>query len=161
MLSAGLLPYRRSHGALEILIAHPGGPFWAGRHAGSWSVVKGGVEWGEDAYDAAVREFIEETGWTVDPADPIDLGEVVQRSGKRVRVWGFEADFDPESLDGDTITMYWRGRLISFPEIDEVRWVGSDEAGVLLNPAQALYYERLKSLLDEATHGRAGGTVAT
>lgn len=149
-MSAGLLPYRIVDDGLEVLIAHPGGPFWEGRHAGSWSVAKGGVEWGESPYEAAVREFCEETGWDVDPVDPIDLGEVVQRSGKRVRVWAFEADFDPHTLDGDTITMFWRGRMIRFPEIDEVRWVDRDDAEALLNPAQAVYYERLKSVLDDS-----------
>jgi predicted NUDIX family NTP pyrophosphohydrolase len=148
MFSAGLLPYRQSSGGLEVLIAHPGGPLWAHRNEGSWSVVKGLVERGEVPFDAARREFAEETGW--DPPEgvpPLHLGHVFQRSGKRVEVWAVPADYDPATLAGDAVTMMWRGRAITFPEIDEVRWADPDTARLLLNPAQAEFIGRLESEL--------------
>lgn len=147
MASAGLLPYRISAGGLEVLIAHPGGPFWARRQEGAWSIVKGEVPGGEDPLVAAIREFHEETGWSVDLRDPLPLGEVTQKAGKTIRAWAFEGDFDPARLHGDTVTTEWKGRTITFPEIDEVRWCGRAEAERLLNPAQAVYYERLNDLL--------------
>lgn len=147
MRSAGLVPYRRLHGDLEILIAHPGGPFWARRQEGAWSVIKGEVADGEDPLAAALREFAEETGWDPGSIEPIALGEVTMKSGKVVTAWAFQTDFDPSSLSGETVTTEWRGRLVSFPEIDQVRWVARDEAERLLNPAQAVYYERLNSAL--------------
>ncbi len=130
-----------------MLIAHPGGPLWAHRHEGSWSVVKGLVERGEAPLDAAVREFAEETGWPAPDAPPLHLGHVFQRSGKRVEAWAVEADYDPATLDGDTVTMLWRGRLLTFPEIDEVRWADPNEARLLLNRAQTEFVDRLESHL--------------
>lgn len=161
MLSAGLLPFRFDQDELQVLVAHPGGPIWADRHLGAWSVVKGGVERGEEPFDAAIREFTEETGWAVRPADPIPLGEVTQRSGKRVIVWAFHSDFDTRALAGDLITMSWRGRVIRFPEIDEVRWCGHRTAAELLNPAQAVYYERLKTAIGHGDYPAGGGTLAS
>lgn len=147
MPSAGLVPYRIVPTGLEILIAHPGGPFWAGKQSGAWSIVKGEVPEGEDPFDTALREFREETGWTVAPAALVALGEVVQKAGKRITAWAFEADFDPAELNGDTVTTEWHGRNITFSEIDEVRWCGEAEAAELLNPAQTVYYERLNAAL--------------
>ena len=141
---AGLLPFRHRSG-LEVLIAHPGGPLWANRHEGAWSIVKGMVEPGEDPLTAARREFAEETGWTPPAGQVIPLGEVIQRSGKRVVAWGIEADFDPGTLDGDTVTMRWRGRLLTFPEIDQVVWADPGEARLLLNSAQAVFVDRLQA----------------
>lgn len=151
MPSAGLVPYRIAPNGLEILIAHPGGPFWASKQEGAWSIVKGEVPPGEDPLDTAIREFREETGWTVSPPNLVFLGEVVQKAGKRITAWAFESDLDPVDLNGDTVTIDWRGREITFPEIDEVRWCGVAQATELLNPAQAVYYERLNVAL-----GRAG-----
>jgi predicted NUDIX family NTP pyrophosphohydrolase len=142
VFSAGILPFRRRD-ELEMLVAHPGGPLWANRHEGSWSIVKGMVEPGEDPYDAARREFEEETGWRAPVGAVLELGEVIQRSGKRVVAWAIEADYDPETLAGDTVTMPWRGRLLTFPEIDVVRWAAPDEARMLLNPAQRAFVDRL------------------
>ena len=147
MSSAGLIPYRVSEGPLEILIAHPGGPFWARRQEGAWSIIKGEVPPGENPLDAAIREFREETGWTVTTVHPIPLGEVRQKAGKEIVAWAFEADFDPETLTGDTVTLTVRGREVTFPEIDEVRWCARTEAEQLLNPAQSVYYERLNAAL--------------
>ena len=147
MHSAGLVPYRMTSDGLEILIAHPGGPFWARKQVGAWTIVKGEVPLDEDPLEAALREFTEETGWRIAPAALIELGEVRQKAGKRIAAWAFEADFDPDTLDGDSVTVTWRGREITFPEIDQVRWCGRSDAESLLNPAQAVYYERLNAAL--------------
>ncbi|HSJ29139.1 MAG TPA: NUDIX domain-containing protein [Acidimicrobiia bacterium] len=149
MESAGLVPYRRTPRGIEILIAHPGGPFWARRHEGSWSIVKGEVEPGEDPLTTAAREFFEETGWHLATDDAIPVGEVVQKAGKRVRAWAVEAAaLDPSALRAERITVEWRGRWITFPEIDEVRWCDRQESARLLNPAQVPFHDRLIGVLD-------------
>ena len=146
MRSAGLVPYRETS-ELEILIAHPGGPFWARRQTGAWSIVKGEVGDGEEPFDAARREFREETGWDPPSAGYIALGEVTQKAGKVISAWAFAADLDPESFRPEMTTITIDGRPLVIPEIDEVRWCGRDESQDLLNPAQTVYYERLKSAL--------------
>ncbi len=138
-VSAGVLPFRRSSGKIEVLIAHPGGPFWARRHRGAWSIVKGELDPGEDPEAAARREFEEETGWSLPDGPWIPLGRVVQRSGKEVLAWAVEADFDPATLRPGTFTLGGR----AYPEIDRVEWCGPDEARTLLNPAQAAFVDRL------------------
>lgn len=147
MDSAGLIPYRWTNDGLEILIAHPGGPFWARKQEGAWSIVKGEIPPGEDPQATALREFREETGWVVDGADAIPLGTVTQKAGKRITAWAIAADFDPAEMTGDEVTIEWRGRALRFPEIDEVRWCGRETATRLLNPAQTVYYDRLSSAL--------------
>lgn len=141
--SAGLLPYRFRLETIEVLIAHPGGPFFARKDAGSWSVVKGEIGPDEDARSAAVREFKEETGWLPPPDDWIDLGSVRLRSGKTVTTWAVAADFDPETLDPGQFRMMWRGRVQEFPEVDRVCWCDPEEARRLLNPAQVPFLNRL------------------
>lgn len=148
MRSAGIIPYRHGSGGLEILIAHPGGPFWARRQVGAWSIVKGEIGEGEDALNCAVREFREETNWTLEPANAIPLGDVRQKAGKSIVAWAVEADLDPSELVSEAVTIDLRGQKITFPEIDEVRWCGRDESLRLLNPAQTVYYERLNDALD-------------
>jgi predicted NUDIX family NTP pyrophosphohydrolase len=145
--SAGLIPYRRGPRGIEILVAHPGGPFWARRQEGAWSIVKGEIEPGEDPLAAATREFREETGWSLDTSRAIALGEVRQKAGKRVRAWAVEAALDPASLQADEVAVVWRGRRVTFPEIDEVRWCDRQESARLLNPAQAPFHDRLIALL--------------
>ena len=136
------MPYRR-RSDLEVLIAHPGGPLWARKDAGHWSIVKGEVIPGEDPRAAAAREFLEETSWTVPEGVWLDLGSVKLKSGKMVLGWGVEADLDPGSLVPGLFSMIWRGRRQEFPEIDRVAWCDPDEAQRLLNPAQAEFVPRL------------------
>jgi predicted NUDIX family NTP pyrophosphohydrolase len=141
-LSAGLLPFRRSSG-LEVLIAHPGGPFWAARDVGFWGVIKGEVAADEEPTGTARREFTEETGWIPPEQGWLDLGSVTMRSGKVVLAWGVEADFDLSTFVPGLFTMTWKGRRRQFPEIDRVAWCNPQEAVRLLNPAQIPLVERL------------------
>lgn len=146
--SAGLLPFRRTPD-LEVLLAHPGGPFWAKKDAGAWSIVKGEHPEDEPPLTAAQREFHEETGWIA--AGPfLELGEIRQRSGKRVTAWAVEFACDPATLVSNRFTIEWpprSGRQQSFPEIDRVRWCGLEEAHRLIHPDQAMLIERLQVLL--------------
>ena len=128
--SAGLLLYRRREGRLEVLLVHPGGPLWARRDEGAWSVPKGEVAEGEDAFAAARREFAEETGATADgPALP--LAACRQRGGKIVEAWAVEGDFDPALLRSNTFSLEWpprSGRWMDVPEVDRAGWFGIEEA---------------------------------
>lgn len=146
-LSAGLLPYRRIGGDVEVLIAHPGGPMWSGRDAGAWSVIKGAPEDHElDLVVAARREFAEETGHPAPDGPLIDLGEIRMRSRKIVHAWGVEGDFDPATLRSMRVEVEWpprTGRLLSVPEVDRVAWCRPPEARRRLNTAQAMFVERL------------------
>lgn len=149
-LSAGILGYRWRGETLEVLIAHPGGPFWANRDEGAWSLPKGLVDDGEDLKEAAVREFAEETGCIVDPATVWSLGEVTLRSGKRVVGFAVETDCDPELSVSNTFEVEWpprSGVLRSFPEIDRIEWVAPEEAKRKLNPAQAPMVDRCVATL--------------
>ncbi len=149
--SAGILAYRHSAGAIEVLIAHPGGPFWAKRDEGVWSIPKGEVEVGEDFLLAARREFSEELGVASPEGPYLELGAITQKAGKEVLAWAVEADVDPDAVLSNTFTMEWpprSGRQAEFPEIDRVAWVSPDEARVRLNPAQVELVERL---LDQVT----------
>jgi predicted NUDIX family NTP pyrophosphohydrolase len=126
--SAGLLLFRRRGDALEVFIAHMGGPFWARKDDAAWSIVKGEYdEATEDPLAAARREFAEETGSAAPEGPTIDLGEIRQSSGKRVRAWAIESDFDPATVRSNTFTIEWprgSGRQQEFPEIDRADWFG-------------------------------------
>jgi len=139
MRSAGLLPYR-VRDDLEVLIAHPGGPFFAGRDKGVWTLLKGLVEDGEDDETAAAREFEEETGWRAPDRPWLPLGETVMRSRKTVVAWAVRRDYDPASLVPGTFTL--RGR--EHPEIDRVEWAAPDRARHALNPGLQVFIERLQ-----------------
>lgn len=143
MKSAGFLPYRRT-GRLEVLIGHPGGPFWAKKDEGAWSVIKGVVEAGEDARQAAAREFNEETGWAPPPEPWLDLGEIELRSGKVVHVWAGKGEYDPDTLQPGLFTTTIRGRPASFPEIDRTEWFDLETARRKLNPAYGATLDRLE-----------------
>ena len=143
--SAGLLLFRRTRGALEVLLAHPGGPYWTGRHEGAWSLPKGGIDPGENPLDTARREFTEETGFT--PEGPfIPLGQITQRGGKIVHAWAFEGDCDPSHLTSVTTRVEWpprSGRLMDVPEVDRIAFFGLEEARRAINVAQAELLDRL------------------
>jgi len=142
--SAGLLLFRRN-ARVEVLLGHPGGPYWTTRHEGAWSIPKGGILPGEDPLAAAIREFTEETGFT--PAGPfIPLGSIVQRSGKTVHAWAFEGDCDPANLVSIPTTTEWpprSHRLIEIPELDRVAFFSIPDAKVMINIAQAELLGRL------------------
>jgi len=149
-LSAGILLYRRQRRNTEVLIAHPGGPFFTNKHRGAWSIPKGLVDPGEDVEDTARREWEEETGFALPDGRWFDLGDTELRSGKRVRAWAVEGDVDPARMEANTFTMEWpprSGRFAEFPEIDDLRWVSRINAAHLLNPAQVVFVERLFKIL--------------
>lgn len=149
-ISAGLLLYRLTPAGPEVLLVHPGGPFWAGRDLGSWSVPKGGVDEGEDLLAAARREFAEETGFAIGAAEALPLGEIRQRSGKRVHAWAVRGDADPATLTSNTFELEWplrSGRLQTFPEVDRAEWFSLDEARRRILPAQAPLLDRLAGCL--------------
>jgi predicted NUDIX family NTP pyrophosphohydrolase len=128
-ISAGLLAYRRRR-ELEVLLAHPGGPFWAKKDLGAWSIPKGIVESDGDLLNAALREFKEETGFTA-KGPFIPLSAVKQKSGKIVHAFAFAGDFDPAKFSSNTFEMEWpprSGKRQSFPEVDRVAWFDFDEA---------------------------------
>lgn len=148
-VSAGLLLFRRTAGGLEVLLAHPGGPFWATRDAGAWTIPKGLAADGEDLLAAACREFEEETG--VRASGPfLPLGSVRQKAGKVVHAWAWEGDADPAQLRSNLTRAEWphgSGRWVEFPEIDRCAWFGPAAAREKLNPAQAEFVTRLEALL--------------
>ena len=129
---------------LEVLIAHPGGPFWAKRDEGAWSIVKGLIESDEDERKAAAREFEEETGWSVSSPDWIPLGEARLKSGKVVIAWAVEDDFEPRELNPGTFRLHGR----EYPEIDRVDWMSPEAARLKLNPALTVFVDRLVEHLD-------------
>jgi len=148
--SAGLLMFRRTGSALEVLLAHPGGPFWQRKDAGAWTIPKGEFAEPERALDAAQREFVEETGFAVTPP-LLPLGEVIQKSGKRVSAWAFEGGCDPAQLRCNEFELEWpprSGRTQRHPEIDRVAWFGLAEAKRKLVPAQCDFLDRLEQMLE-------------
>ncbi len=153
--SAGIMLYRVGTDGVEVLIAHPGGPLWARRDEGAWSLPKGLVEPGETSEAAARREFAEETGHRVD-GDLLDLGTVVQRGGKTVHGFAAVGDLEPDQIRCNTFSMEWpprSGRSIDVPEIDRVCWCDPETARRLLNPAQAAFVDRLVGSLEEPPLG--------
>ncbi|WP_200823429.1 NUDIX domain-containing protein [Actinacidiphila yanglinensis] len=144
--SAGLLLFRRTGSGVEVLLGHMGGPFWARKDAGAWTVPKGEYEGGEEPWDAARREFREELGLPAPEGEALPLGEVVQSGGKHVTVWAVEGDLDPADVVPGTFTMEWprgSGRTAAFPELDRVAWFGLDAARGVVVRAQAEFLDRL------------------
>jgi predicted NUDIX family NTP pyrophosphohydrolase len=146
--SAGILLFRRHGAEPEFLLVHPGGPFWAKKDAGAWSIPKGGIEEGEEPRACAVRELGEELGPApeLDPGQLIELGAIRQRAGKTVEAWAAEADFDPASLASNTFAMEWPPRSGSeqeFPEVDRAEWFDLATAREKILPAQAELLDRL------------------
>lgn len=149
--SAGIVLHRRSAGGLEVLLVHPGGPFWVRRDEGAWSIPKGEYAPNENPLAAARREFEEELGSPPPPGEPTDLGEVRQRSGKWVHAWGLEGDLNPETAVSNTFTTEWppnSGRTAEFPEVDRAEWFSIDRAREKINPGQSALLDRLSELED-------------
>ena len=151
VLSAGLLLHRRAgdvpgHTETEVLIGHPGGPFWARKDDGAWSIPKGEYDSGEDPWDAARREFAEELGCPAPDAQRLDLGTAKQPSGKLLTVFAVAADLDLDAFRSNTFTMEWpkgSGRLREFPELDRVAWLPVPEARTKLVRGQVTFLDRL------------------
>jgi predicted NUDIX family NTP pyrophosphohydrolase len=150
MKSAGLLMFRRTPaGEVEVLLAHPGGPYWRNKDAGAWSLPKGEYEDPEEPLAAALREWREETGFDATPPY-LPLGEAKLKSGKRITAWAFEGDCDPSALAGNTFEIEWppkSGRMQSFPEVDRVQWFDLNEARERIHAAQSAFIDRLEKSL--------------
>lgn len=152
-VSAGILLFRRSDAGVQVLLGHPGGPYFEGKDAGHWSIPKGQAHDGENLLAVAVREFGEETGHVVGSnARLIDLGSVRQRGGKTVHAWAVEGDMDPAEAWSNTFRMEWpprSGIFIDVPELDQVAWFTPEQARMAMNPAQVPLVETLLARLDE------------
>jgi predicted NUDIX family NTP pyrophosphohydrolase len=147
--SAGLLMYRRHNRQMEVFLVHPGGPFWAKKDLGAWSISKGEYVEGELPLEAARREFEEETGFAAE-GDFLELGAVQQAGGKIVSAWAFEGDCDPSKLVSNRCQVEWpprSGRQIEIPEVDRGDWFSIAEAKERILKSQAPFLERLSSLL--------------
>jgi len=137
-LSAGILLFRRRRPAIEVMLVHPGGPFWAKKDLGAWSIPKGLADEGEDLLEAAKREFLEETGMPIE-GEFLDLGAHKQRGGKTIAAWACEGDFDPARLKSNTFTLEWpprSGRMAEFPEVDRAAWYSIADAFMKINKGQ-------------------------
>jgi predicted NUDIX family NTP pyrophosphohydrolase len=146
-LSAGILLFRRRPPTVEVMLVHPGGPFWAKKDLRAWSIPKGLVDEKEDLLAAAKREFLEETGMGVD-GEFLDLGAHKQASGKTIVAWACEGDFDPAFLKSNTFEIEWpprSGRMAEFPEVDRAAWYSLPEALEKINKGQAPIIAALKA----------------
>jgi predicted NUDIX family NTP pyrophosphohydrolase len=149
--SAGLLLFRKRDGDLEVLLVHPGGPFWQNKDEGAWTIPKGEAVEGEDLLERATIEFEEEVGFKPAAGEVIPLGEVKQKGGKTVHAWAFEGDL-PENFKhiSNTFEMEWpprSGQMAQFPEMDRAEFFSIDEAKRKINPAQIAFLERLGDAL--------------
>jgi predicted NUDIX family NTP pyrophosphohydrolase len=145
--SAGILLYRRRGDEPEVLLVHPGGPFWAKKDAGAWSIPKGEYDEGEDALACARREFEEELGSPPPAGEVAELGTARQAGGKLVTAWALEGDLDPAGLVSNTFSMEWpprSGVMREFPEVDRAEWFPLGEARRRINPAQTVFVDRLE-----------------
>jgi len=143
--SAGILVYRFQSGTLQVLLVHPGGPFWAKKDKGAWSIPKGEHSGQEDAFQAARRELKEETGFEAQ-GQAMDLGVLRQPGGKRVHIWAVEGDFDPHEIRSNTFEMEWppkSNQVQRFPEVDRAAWFTVPEAKEKLHKGQVGFIDRL------------------
>jgi predicted NUDIX family NTP pyrophosphohydrolase len=144
--SAGLLLYRRAAAGLQVLLVHPGGPFWQRKDLGAWSIPKGEVTPGEEPLAAARREFREETGFEVS-GPVVPLGHLRQPGGKTVHAWAMDGDADPGTLRSNTFSLEWprgSGNVQAFPEVDRAEWFDLPEARRRILPGQAAFLDALK-----------------
>jgi predicted NUDIX family NTP pyrophosphohydrolase len=154
-LSAGILLFRKRPADVEVMLVHPGGPFWARKDDGVWSIPKGLVDEGEDLLAAAKREFLQETGMAVD-GEFLDLGAHKQPGGKKIAAWACEGDFDPASLKSNTFSLEWpprSGRLAEFPEVDRAAWCSIDDALEKINKGQKPIIAALEALVVRSNGG--------
>ena len=149
LTSAGVLLYRRSGQRLEVLLIHPGGPYWRSRHEGAWMIPKGGIEAGETPEQAARREFEEELGTA--PAGPlVPLCRIRQAGGKWVEAFAAEGDLDADAITSNNFEMEWpprSGKLEAYPEVDRAAWFDMNEARALILPSQAAILDALELML--------------
>lgn len=149
--SAGLLVYRRGQdGALEVFLAHPGGPYWTKKDEGAWTIPKGEPDEGEELLATALREFAEETGLPVPEGPYLSLGEITQKGGKVVSAWACAGDCDPSAICSNQIEIEWpprTGRRMAIPEVDRCAWFGLEEARGKMKDAQIPLLERLEAVL--------------
>jgi len=160
--STGLLMFRRRDGAPEVFLVHPGGPFWAKRDRGAWSIPKGEFAPGEDPLAAAKREFAEETG-IVPEGEFIPLGSCRQAGGKVVHAWAFEGDCDPDAIVSNTFVMEWppgSGRQKAFPEVDRAAWFPLEVAKEKLIPGQVRFIDELRDVLERPAERSGNDTDA-
>jgi predicted NUDIX family NTP pyrophosphohydrolase len=146
--SAGIVLWRRRGGDIEVLLGHMGGPYWARKDRGAWTIPKGEVEAGEEPLAVAVREFAEELGVPVPAGQFVDLGEVRQSGGKIVRAWSVEGDFDPETMVSNTFELEWpprSGRMQAFPEIDRAAWFDAPTARIKVVTGQRALIDRVSA----------------
>ena len=155
--SAGILLYRKTGRDIEVMLVHPGGPFWAKRDNGAWSFPKGEFEDGEEPIEAVKREFVEELAQPVPDGELIPLGETKLSSGKIIHAWALEADFDASNIKSNAFTMEWppkSGRQQEFPEVDQAAWFYITVATSKLTPGQKPILLTLASNLGIAMEGR-------
>ena len=148
--SAGILLYRRTNGEPEVLLVHPGGPYWEKKDLGAWSIPKGEYDDAEDPRACALREFEEELGARPPEGDLAALGSAKQSGGKVVTAWAIEGDLDPAGARSNTFTLEWpprSGVMREFPEVDRADWFTLDDARRRINPAQAVFLDRLREEL--------------
>lgn len=160
-LSAGLVLFRRRGNGLQVLLVHPGGPFWARKDLGAWSIPKGEYADGEDPSEVARREFAEELGSAAPDGPLVALGEVRQRGGKRVTGWAVEGDLDTTRTSSNQVEMEWprnSGRRITFPEVDRAEWFALSEARRRILDGQRPLLDRLEEHLGGPPPGRGPAT---
>jgi predicted NUDIX family NTP pyrophosphohydrolase len=142
------LLYRRRAGKVEVLLVHPGGPFWARKERGAWTIPKGELDPGESPLACARREFLEETGTSID-GEFVPLPSVRQPGGKEVTAFAIEGEFDAAALSSNTFTLEWppkSGRFADFPEVDRAEWMSLERAAEMMHPAQAAWLPAIAAL---------------
>jgi predicted NUDIX family NTP pyrophosphohydrolase len=147
--SAGILLYRRQGAQAEVLLVHPGGPFWSKKDLGAWFIPKGELEGDEDALAAARREFREELGHDPPSGEPLDLGSVKNKSGKQIFAWGLQGDLDLATVKSNTFSLEWpprSGKIQEFPEVDRALFFSLAEAALKMHAAELPLLERLVAL---------------
>jgi predicted NUDIX family NTP pyrophosphohydrolase len=160
-VSAGVLLFRRRPQGVQVLLVHPGGPFWKNKDQGAWSLPKGEVEAGEDLLAAARRELEEELGLT--PHGPFTpLSPIKQKGGKIVHAWACEGDCDPSTTRSNTFTLEWpprSGKRAEFPEVDRAEWFSPEQAREKINPAQADWIQELEKIAAQDATGQSPRTA--